>query len=32
MDGGVLVTALQKVPLSKLLKHIDKSPDRIATH
>lgn len=29
---GVLVTAVQKVPLSKLLKHSDKSREKIVTH
>jgi len=29
---GVLVTAVQKVPLSKLLKHCDKSRVKIVTH
>ena len=30
-EAGVLVTAVQKVPLSKLLKHSDKSRDKIVT-
>ena len=29
---GVLVTMMQKVPLSKLLKHSDKRHKKIATH